>query len=330
MGDVIELTHPKPAAPWQSALFEYLIATRHKRDRLDVSLLPTIARRRDLDAVPAAERNVAMLGDGMTWEWASAWYGRALDAAFWEAVIPRMGLFALVRNLRNFDDAGIGDEAVAAVRAKIGNPEDVKGARLFPLRFYGAHREVATTRWSEALDIGIGHSLANIPALAGRTLILVDVSGSMFDTASGRSKLTRAETAAVFAAALAMRAENADLVAFGTDSAVVPFRKGGSVLRLAQAIAVDRGGTNTWQAVARHIQPTHDRVVILTDEQAWRSDEAADQLIGQRPLYTFNLAGYAAGHVASGPHRHTFGGLSDSGFTALSILERGRDADWPF
>ena len=331
MGDVIELTHAKPSAPWQSALFEYLIAKRHNRARLDVSELPTIAGRLALDALPADERKVSALTDGVTWEWASAWYGRALDAPFWEALIPHMGLFALVRNLRNFDDAGIGAEAVETVRTKIGNAEDVAASRMLPLRFYAAHREVATTRWSEALDAGIGLSLANVPSLLGRTLILVDVSGSMFSPMSGRSKLSRAEAASIFGAALALRAEKADLVAFGTDSWEIPYRKVGSVLRLASELASKNGGgTETWKAVQAHMKPEHNRVVIITDEQAHPFYGDPGSLIGSRPLYTFNLAGYEAGHAPSGPNRHTFGGLSDSAFVALTLLERGADADWPF
>ena len=35
------------------------------------------------------------------------------------------------------------------------------------------------------------------------------------------------------------------------------------------------------------------------------------------------------GHLASGEHgRYTFGGLTDQGFAAISLLERGRDLDW--
>jgi hypothetical protein len=34
--------------------------------------------------------------------------------------------------------------------------------------------------------------------------------------------------------------------------------------------------------------------------------------------------------MASGKNRHAFGGLSDAGFVALSLLERGKDAGWPF
>lgn len=334
MGDVIELTHPKPKANWQGALFEYLIAKRHNRARLDIEALSTIRERAALDAVPSDDRRARMaegLPDGTTWEWASSWLGGKLDGPFWDAMIPKMGLFALVRNLRNFDDAGVSDASVALVRAKLGNAEDVAKSRMFPLRFYAAHREVATTRWSEALDKGIELSLANVPSLGGRSLILVDVSGSMAAPMSGRSKLMRNEAASIFGAALAVRAEKADLVAFGTESWDIPHRKVGSVLRLAAEIAAKPGGgTNTWQAVARHLLPEHNRVVIITDEQAHPFGGDPTLVLGGRPLYTFNLAGYQAGHAASGKDRHVFGGLSDSAFVALSLLERGRDAEWPF
>lgn len=336
MGDVIELVHPKAKADWQGALFEYLIAKRHNRDRLDIEALPVIRERVALDALLPEIRRARLtdgLPEGTTWEWASSWLGGKLDGAFWDAMIPNMGIFALVRNLRNFDDAGISDASRDAVRAKLTDPEVIAKSRMFPLRFYAAHREVSTTRWSEALDIAVDHSLVNIPSLPGRTLILVDVSASMQDTMSGRSKLKRNEAASIFGAALAMRAEKADLVTFGTDSAEIPFRKIGSTLRLAQEIgSQNKGGTNTWQAVAAHLKPEHSRVVILTDEQAhpyYGSDPEA--LVGARPLYTFNLAGYQAGHAPSGrKDRHTFGGLSDAAFTALALLERGTDADWPF
>ena len=335
MADVIELVHPKPVAAWQGALFAYLLAHRHNRTRIDMESLPTIAERAALDAIPAEDR-AARLGSGLpegtTWEWASSWIGGKLDAAFWQAMVPNLGIFALVRNLRNFDDAGIDAETRALAIAKLTDPEAIAKSRMFPLRFYAAHRETATLHWAAALEAAIEHSLANVPALTGRTLILVDVSGSMHDTMSGRSKLQRAEAAAIFGAALASRAEKADLVAFNDTSWDVPFRKVGSILRLSsEIVAKVGGGTRTFDAVAKNLKPEHTRVVILTDEQAagYYGDPAG--LFGSRPVYTFNLAGYAAGHLPSGSgNRHTFGGLTDAGFVALSLLERGSDADWPF
>ena len=66
------------------------------------------------------ERGPAALAEaGFSWERLSGWLPGGMDAEAWEAVIPSMGVMALVRNLRNFDQAGIGEAAVDAVIAKI-------------------------------------------------------------------------------------------------------------------------------------------------------------------------------------------------------------------
>jgi len=49
------------------------------------------------------------------------------------------------------------------------------------------------------------------------------------------------------------------------------------------------------------------------------------------PLFTFNVAGYHAGHSPSGKkNRYAFGGLSDAAFTAIELLETGSDETWRF
>ena len=93
--------------------------------------------------------------------------------------------------------------------------------------------------------------------------MLVDRSGSMFGRLSERTQLNRADSAAVFGTAVALRAADADLVEFGTHSRRLELRRGESVLR-----ALDRftnlGGTDTTSAVRAHYRG-HDRVVIVTD-----------------------------------------------------------------
>ncbi len=65
--------------------------------------------------------------------------------------------------------------------------------------------------------------------------------------------------------------------------------------------------------------------MILTDEQA----SGAPRDLPNVPIYTFNLAGYSAGHLADGANRVTFGGLSDACFRLIPVME-GRAAGWPF
>ena len=48
-------------------------------------------------------------------------------------------------------------------------------------------------------------------------------------------------------------------------------------------------------------------------------------------IYTFNLAGYRPSALPAGERgRYTLGGFTDATFTLMEVLERGRDAEWPF
>ncbi|WP_395759418.1 TROVE domain-containing protein [Streptomyces althioticus] len=343
-GDILNLVHaaPDPGRPWQGDLFRYALDRRHHPETAEPpATIPVLAAHRELMALPVEERRAVVTAPGgaerlaaagLTWEALAGWLQGPMDKAAWEAVIPSMGPMALVRNLRNFDEAGVSDEVAARVAARIADPAEVARSRQFPFRYLAAYRHAPSLRWSYPLEQALGHSLGNVPELPGRTLVLVDRSGSMFHSRmSDRSELTRADAAAVFGAAVALRAAEADLVEFGTTSRPVRFRRGESVLRILGRFG-NLGGTDTTEAVRRHYQG-HDRVLIVTDEQYAPSShgDPTEQVPADVPVYTWNLAGYRAGHGPSGTaDRHTFGGLSDAAFRMVPLLEAGRDADWPW
>ncbi|WP_060882040.1 TROVE domain-containing protein [Streptomyces scabiei] len=343
-GDILNLVHaaPDPDKPWQGDLFRYALDRRHNPDTAVVPRsLPMLAAHRDLMELRPAKRRRVVTGSGgaqrladagLTWEALAGWLQGPMDRAAWEAVIPSMGTMALTRNLRNFDEAGVGDEVAARVAARISDPAEVARSRQFPFRYLSAYRHAPSLRWAYPLEQALGHSLANVPALPGRTLVLVDRSGSMFHSRlTDRSSLTYADAAAVFGTALALRAANADLVEFGSTSRVVRFGAGESVLKIVGRFG-DLGGTDTTEAVRRRYK-RHDRVLIVTDEQATYSHygDPTAQIPADVPVYTWNLAGYRAGHGPSGTaNRHTFGGLSDAAFRMVPLLEGARRAQWPW
>jgi hypothetical protein len=342
-GDVLNLVHasPDPDKPWQGALFRYALDRRHHPERaVPPASDPVLTAHRALMETAPEERRAVVTGPGgserlaaagMTWEALAGWLHGPLDAAVWEAVIPSMGPMALLRNLRNFDEAGVSDEAAARVAARLSDAAEVARSRQFPFRYLAAYQHAPSQRWATALERALGHSLANVPSLPGRTLILVDRSDSMFwDTVSERSKLTRADAAAVFGTALAMRAEQADLVEFGWRSVAVPFEPGEPVLEVLKRFQ-SLGGTHTVKAVRTHYQD-HDRVLIVTDEQAAPHGPGgpAEPVPAHIPVYTWNLAGYQPAHGPTGPHRHTFGGLTDAAFRMVGLIEAGRESAWPW
>jgi hypothetical protein len=354
-GDVLNLVHasPDPAKPWQGDLFAYSLDRRHKRGTVpDPDSLPTLARNMAFPEFVAQDPSILLDADelkraGLTWEAALSMAGPKVDKAkLWEALIPSMGYMALLRNLRGFDEAGVSDEAAEQVAKRLSDPEQVARSRQLPMRFYSAYNAAPSLRWGHALEKALTASLANIPPLDGRTLILVDTSSSMYEAFSRDGSLMRWDAAALFGIALGRRCANADVVSFssaryymgdrpGAKTKTFPLARGGSVLgdvkKWRDGGWFLGGGTDTAAALRQEFDG-HDRVVIVTDEQAGRDLTGVDRSIPQTtPLYTWNLAGYQAGHAPSGRNqRHTFGGLTDQAFRMIPLLESAHDAAWPW
>ena len=346
--DVIQLTHAKAVAEKQNALFSHALDRRYSNDSIGTEhnyLLDMISTRANLMSAPVEMRK-ALIGTqagvqtlsraGMTWEALSGWLQGPMDARAWETIIPNMGYMALLRNLRNFQEAGVSAATLKAVLNKISDPEQVAKSKQFPFRFLAAYQaNKGNLKVAAALEEALEASLANVPSLSGRTLILVDRSGSMFQHHRSDSELTMADKAAIFGSALALRAENADLVQFGSAwrgpaFEKVSFRKGDSLLPMMDKFR-DMGGTDTAAAVRGSFK-SHDRVIIITDEQynGYGGDPLASIPAGT-PVYTWNLEGYRVGHSKSGSNkRHTFGGLTDKGFEMIPLIEAGQTQRWPW
>ena len=345
-GDVIELVHPSPAddKPWQGELFAHALDRRHQRDNPIPPRLAVLIARARLTSLPLDERRDVLLAAdgparlqaaGMTWEALAGWLQGPLDAPAWEAIIPSMGYMACLRNVRNFDQAGVSDTVAARVAAKLADPGEVAASRQLPFRFLSAYRAAPSLRWAWALEQALGHALNGLPALDGRTLILVDTSGSMNAGFSRDGTLMRWDAAALFGIALAARAGAADLVSFAHTTKPFSLARGESVLaalgRWKDGGWFLNGGTCT-AACLRASYRGHDRVVIVTDEQAAHDPVGVTASVPAHvPVYTWNLAGYRVGHAPSGAaNRHTFGGLNDQAFKMIPLLEARARTTWPF
>lgn len=356
LADIVEMTRPKVGKGWKSDLFRHAINERHSRKEPVPETLPLLRKRAEIMGIPQEER-AAFLSKpsamdefreaGLTFEAASGWIGKALDASFWEALIPTMGYMALLRNLRNFEKAGISREARKVVQERLADPERVARSKQFPYRFLSAYRAVESDMWGEALSDALDASVGNLPVLPGRTLVLSDTSGSMGRFVSTKSTVTHADIAALFAVALASSGTDVDLYGFagggsGWDysrTAQVTFKhdlpKGGSVLKGIRSFTRRIGEVGHGTELDRAFRETydgHDRVVIVSDMQAFSS--YAGNVTSQCPsdvrLYGLNVAGYKGGVIdLSKRNRYEIGGFSDQVFRMISLLEAG-DTNWPF
>jgi hypothetical protein len=361
MADVLDMTHVKPRDDAQSALFRHLLDRRHDRDDVVVpESLPMIRANAELQKLPVDERrawvNMAaadpvfadrLTSAGMTWEALSGWLNGPMDKGAWEAVIPSMGYMALLRNLRNFDEAGIGDDVAAKVAAKLSDPDEVGRSRQFPYRFFSAYQAAPSLRWGYALEQALESATGNIPAFDGCTLVLVDTSASMSARAySRRSTMTPVTAAALFGVVMAKRGNAVDLHGFADGVFRHRVDRAGSVLVEVERFTARVGEVGHGTRIAEALRATyrrHDRVVIVSDMQTFAdsrmrlpfggrfSQVATDALPRSVPVYGFNLGGYRATVLKAGRgNRHEFGGLNDATFMMLNLLESRTSAGWPF
>lgn len=350
MQDVLRLSHAKadPEKAWQNDLFSYITKPETSDGTANELGLTKIAARNRLMGIPQDQRRgmlSTIQGDikwaEMGWEHISAWLG-SMDKEAWEAVIPGMGVMALLRNLRNFDQVGISDAHVRMVTDTISNVDEVRQSRALPMRFLSAYRNAPSLRWAWPLEQGLNASLQNVPEIGGRNLILVDVSPSMtWGKISDKSQLSYYDAAAIFGAVMAVRNPHSHLIQFGGTSKIVPVAEGESVLKVIEKFH-EISYTNIPAAVEKWFG-NHDRVIIVTDEQSsgWGNQYAQFMEVMNNvrsivpknvPVYTWNLAGFGVAHQpANVDNMHVFGGgFSDAAFGMIKFIENGAKASWPW
>ena len=226
----------------------------------------------------------------------------------WERLLAesKLGALALLRNLRNMKDAGVSEE-LGAVRAR----RDEDGARAaLPLSCRRALRAaVGGGRWKAAMF----RSVSGRPRLAGHTVLLVDVSGSMNAPLSRRSEMLRVDAAYGLAVLLREIGEKVTVYTFSDAAKLVPARRG-FALRDAMEASQPHGGTNLGAALDA-VKEKYDRIVVITDEQ---SHDRVPAPKGKG--YVINV-GSARNGVGYGPWSH-IDGWSEAFVEYIRELER--------
>jgi hypothetical protein len=227
----------------------------------------------------------------------------------WERLLreQKLGALALLRNLRNMQEAGVDESAVLSALASL------SAARVLPFRFLAAARHAP--QWEDALEQAMLKCVAEAEKLRGKTIVLVDVSGSMTAPLSRRSEMLRTDAAYGLAVLLREIGEKVAVYSFSDNLVAVPARRG-FALRDAIDASQRHNGTYLGKAVEKlNRDERYDRLIVITDEQAH------DQVPGPKGKgYVINVATYKNG-VGYGKWTH-IDGWSDSVIEYVRALEQ--------
>lgn len=172
----------------------------------------------------------------------------------------KLGALAFLRNLRNMKESGVSEELVKEYFST------VDFSKVFPFRFISAAN--AVPEWKKFIEPAMLERARKMEKLSGKTIVLLDVSGSMFNNVSDRSELDRIDMANGLAIILREICEDIEIYTFSDRIASVKPNRG---FELAHSIRTSQEHRSTYLGKAiswLNINSRADRLVILTDEQA--------------------------------------------------------------
>lgn len=198
-----------------------------------------------------------------------------------------LGYLALLRNLRTMHKEHVDKALVADALTK---------GTAWPFRFIAAARAVPA--WEDIIEKAMLASMQSEEKADGRTIVLVDVSGSMDAPISAKSDLHRVDAACGVAIVARERYSDVRVFSFSNNLVEIPARHG---FALRDAIVKSQSHQNTALGAAVAALPEYDRLIVVTDEQS------KDKVPGPRAKgYMVNVASAKNG-VGYGPWVHVDG-----------------------
>lgn len=191
--------------------------------------------------------------------------------------------FALLRNLRNIltQAPEVLDEALELLC----NETEIKKALVLPFRYSTALKQFENTTDSNArkviraLNKALDISCSNVPKFVGKTVVVLDVSGSM--------QGFPLDIGSLFSAIL-VKTNDCDFVTFASTARYVNLHTDDSILTLQKNIVHGFGGGGTnFNSIFTVLNKVYDRIIILSDMQGWQAERNSYSNQGGAPTASF-------------------------------------------
>lgn len=287
--DVLRMAHPKPKNDIVNILFDWAVNGWHwQKPPYPFAGKPMsqIAAVEWLNQHPTAPNAVnAILDHGLTREMIPT--GLLKDRSVWRALLTKMPMGAMVRNLGNMSKCGLlrsMSDAELLIVSRLNDKEKIRHSRLHPLSILAAQKTYESgsgyrsdASWEvsgrvvDALNDAFYLSFGNVEPTRRRIMIALDVSGSM-GAQFGKSILTCCEAATALALVTANVEESYLITRFNTGIQTIPISPR---QRLTDAMRftenINYGGTDcslpmTW---AQSEQRMIDAFIVITDSETW-------------------------------------------------------------
>ena len=266
----------------------------------------------------------------------------------WKRLVEEklLGYMALVRNLRAILNCSfvtipwIKEHLVP----QITNEAAIKKSLIFPYQIYTAYKMLRNALPFEvegALVRAFEISIQNMPEMPGKSLVVLDVSGSMDAPLSKNNALSIKEACAVYAAVMYSSDKfNCDFIKFGNHATYFKnTAKNINIFSLIKRMADNDGmGYGTEIASVFHtIDKHYDRIFLFSDMQvmdmapgSWYFDDPTPahtlfdnykETYGDSKIYSFDLGNYRTQVVSDRSDLVYITALNDTVFKIIEMME---------
>lgn len=282
--DLLRLSHPKADSPAKDALYEYI--TKGEASIVEHGLLLIEGFELAKEATTRAQITGLIETYGLTREMIPTKWLNEVDV--WAALLPKMPMTAMIRNLGKMTDIGLlkpMSDASGIVVKNLSNADYIRKSRLHPLSvlialkiYQHGHGMRGSLKWEpvreivDTLDEAFYLSFSNIEPTGKRLALALDVSGSMGMQDIAGMPITPREASAAMAMVTARVEKQYWITGFShqlIDLNISPRQRLDDVVRTISGVEFGRTdcALPIMMATKRNIEV--DGFVICTDNETW-------------------------------------------------------------
>lgn len=292
--DVMRLAHPHPTSEGMQDLFRYAVGKSITSSHPLIEIFEEVQNTKDVKKVCTAILEYSLPREAIPNQFLN-------EKSVWEALLQKMPLTALIRNLAKMTQVGLlssaFDESVKKVVGRLTDMEGLKKARVHPLSVLNAlkvyvqgHGDKGSLTWTPvaaivgALGDAFEASFGTVTPTNKNLLIGLDVSSSMMGNKISGTSLD-ARTASAAMAMLHVRTEPThEIMAFSDKFVKFPINKSHSLDTVISMMNAMSFGATDCSLPMRHAIKANlpiDSFIVYTDSETNSGPQHPSQALRQ-------------------------------------------------
>lgn len=328
--DIIFMVHPKAPDENRNQLYRWVCDMNFDESKLPVQLQQYLR----LKSNPELAENLPDVPFQM-------YTSMGLTTEGWKHIAKNATWNQTRMNLATFERHGVfldrGMELEIADKLK--SHRDILGSKAMPYSIFSAYKASNGSELiKRALNTAAEMSLDNVPEIKGKTVIAIDISGSMTQRVNMKSDVTCMDIAGLFTSALMSKNKDVDVILFNTSARRYIPRYNRILDTTMELASMSYGGTDCSSAM-KYIRDNYardrlpDNIIMISDNESWADSKSRAYHTGtfaylleiqkanpNARMVNLDIAPNTSVQTVSGVNVLNIGGFTDSVFQVMALF----------